>query len=165
MKLSTQEEYGLRCLIQIGRHEGISGGSLSISEISQLEGLSIANVGKFVRALRLGGFVGSERGYAGGYRLARPAEQIIIGDVIEALGGRLFDDDFCEEHAGLAGLCTHTVDCSIRSLWFHVQEIVDQLLNRITLKDMLGDETDVSASLSAKSNELLQVRPAGLAIE
>lgn len=157
MKLSTQEEYGLRCLIQIGRHERISGGSLSIPEISQLEGLSIANAGKFVRALRLGGFVESERGHAGGYRLSRPADQIVIGDVIDVLGGRLFDDEFCEDHAGQAGACTHNVDCSIRSLWFHVQKTVDQLLNQVTLKDMLGDEPDFAASLSARSDELLQV--------
>ena len=157
MKLSTQEEYGLRCLIQIGRHEQLAGSSLSISEISHLEGLSIANAGKFVRALRLGGFLDSERGHSGGYRLARPAEQIVIGDVIEALGGRLFDDEFCEDHAGHTGSCTHTVDCSIRSLWHNVQKTVDQLLNQITLKDMLGDEPEVSASISAKSDTLLQV--------
>lgn len=157
MKLSTQEEYGLRCLIQIGRHETMSGGSLSISEISQLEGLSIANAGKFVRALRLGGFVDSERGHAGGYRLSRPADQIVIGDVIETLGGRLFDDEFCEDHAGQTGSCTHNVDCSIRSLWHNVQKTVDELLNRITLKDMLGEEPDVSANIGAKSEALLQV--------
>ena len=160
MKLSTQEEYGLRCLIQIGRHEQVGGGSLSLSEISQLEGLSNANAGKFVRALRLGGFVESERGHAGGYRLARPADQIVIGDVIEALGGRLFDDEFCEDHAGQAGSCTHSVDCSIRSLWHNVQKTVDHLLNRITLKDMLGDEPQVAASLEKKSDELLQVSSA-----
>ena len=157
MKLSTLEEYGLRCLIQLGRHEQIERGSVSISEISQLEGLSIANAGKFVRALRLGGFVDSERGHAGGYRLARPADQIVIGDVIAALGGRLFDDEFCEEHAGKAGSCKHSVDCSIRSLWFNVQKTVDQLLNRITLKDMLADEPQVAANIGAKSVELLQV--------
>ncbi len=157
MKLSTQEEYGLRCLIQIGRHEQISGASLSISEISQLEGLSIANAGKFVRALRLGGFVDSERGHSGGYRLARPTDQIIIGDVIEALGGRLFDESFCGEHSGKTESCTHTVDCSIRSLWFNVQKTVDALLNRITLRDMLGEEPHVMSCLDAKSDELLQV--------
>ena len=157
MKLSTQEEYGLRCLIQIGRHQQVSGGSLSISEISQLEGLSIANAGKFVRTLRLGGFVDSERGHSGGYRLSRPAEEIVIGDVLEALGGRLFDDEFCGEHAGQAGSCTHTVDCSIRSLWFNVQKTVDHLLIRITLTDMLGEEPEVSAGIAEKSDKLLQV--------
>jgi Rrf2 family protein len=157
MKLSTQEEYGLRCLVQIGRNEVMSGRSLSISEISQLEGLSVANAGKFVRVLRLGGFVDSERGHAGGYRLARRAEEITISEVIEVLGGRLFDDEFCEDHAGQVGSCTHSVDCSIRSLWNHVQKTVDQLLNQITLEDMLGDEPDVSSSLADKTSKLLQV--------
>ena len=73
------------------------------------------------------------------------------------LGGRLFDDEFCEDHAGQVSSCTHSVDCSIRSLWNHVQKTVDQLLNQITLKDMLGDEPDVSANLTDKTSELLQV--------
>ena len=47
MKLSTQEEYGLRCLLQIGRHESLTAESLTIAEIGQAEGLSVAYVGKF----------------------------------------------------------------------------------------------------------------------
>ena len=87
MKFTAQEEYGLRCLLQIG-HQG---GSLTIPEISARESLSIPYVAKLVRLLRQGGFVTSTRGQSGGYALARPPEQIVVGEVLAVLGGRLFD--------------------------------------------------------------------------
>ncbi|MFT5367178.1 MAG: Rrf2 family protein [Candidatus Latescibacterota bacterium] len=160
MKLSTQEEYGLRCLIQIAINERNTGNSITISEISQAEGLSTANVGKLVRLLRLGNFIESVRGQAGGYKLARPAVEVSIADVLSALGGRLFDPDFCEDHAGQEEFCTHTVNCSVRSLWNAIQFVVDQMLDRITLQDLLGDEDALKSELQEKAEQLLQVAPA-----
>jgi Rrf2 family protein len=160
MKLSTQEEYGLRCLIQIGHHERKTGNSITIGEISQAEGLSTANVGKLVRLLRLGNFIESVRGQAGGYKLARLPSSISIADVLTALGGRLFDPEFCGDHSGQEELCTHSVDCSVRSLWSAIQFVVDQMLDRITLQDLLGDELTLKSELQQKAEELLQVSPA-----
>jgi Rrf2 family protein len=80
MKLSSQEEYGLRCLLQVAR----SGESLTIAELSRLEGISSPNVAKILRVLRRGGFLKATRGQAGGYTLARPADQIAVGDVLAA---------------------------------------------------------------------------------
>jgi len=138
MKLTSHEEYGLRCLLRIGRE-----GSLTIPEISRAEGMSTPYVAKLLRMLRQSGFVKSTRGKIGGYALARPAEQIVIGEVLGALGGRLFEGDFCTEHTGEMTICTHSVDCSIRSLWRAVQTVVDQLLSRTTLKDLLCNEPEM----------------------
>ena len=157
MKLSTQEEYGLRCLLQIARLESTSNQPVTIGEISRAEGLSVANVGKFVRALRLGGFVDSERGHTGGYRLARPATEISVRDVLDTLGGKLFDAEFCEEHSGAIGACTHSVECSVRSLWNSVQFLVDRLLNQISLHDMLRGERELASCLTERAEGLLQV--------
>jgi Rrf2 family protein len=157
MKLSAGEEYGLRCLLQIGRRQKETGGGLSIPEISQMEGLSIPHVAKLMRLLRLEGFVESVRGQSGGYRLAQSADLIVVGDVLEALGGRLFSPEFCEEHAGQEALCTHSVDCSIRSLWSSVQSVIDQLLSRVTLDDLLGEEQAMDACLQNVTDELIQV--------
>lgn len=157
MKLSTQEEYGLRCLLQIGRRHQLDGEGLTIAEISQAEGLSTANVAKVMRTLRMGGIVESARGQSGGYSLARPAEDINIGQVVAVLGGSLFGPNFCEDHSGMDQLCTHSVDCSIRSLWSTVQSVLDQILGRISLKDMLGEEETLDSSLQDISEEYLQV--------
>ena len=143
MKLTSQEEYGLRCLLRVGR-EG-KGGSLTIPELARSEGISEPNVAKMMRILRRAGFVRSTRGQSGGYALALPAEQIPIGPVLAALGGRLYEPAFCDGHSGLASLCTHMPDCSIRSVWRMVQGAIDSVLGKITLKDMLRSEPEMNA--------------------
>jgi len=138
MKLSSQEEYGLRCLLRIGARG--DGGTLTIPEISRAEGISPEYVAKLMRILRRGGLVTSARGAAGGYTLARPADQITVGEALYPLGGRLFESDFCDRHSGFESLCTHSIDCSIRSLWQALQTAVDQVLTNTTLKDLLCTE-------------------------
>ena len=136
MKFSTQEEYGLRCLIQIARHH--DDGGLSIPQVSAAEGLSVAHVAKLLRILRMGGFIESTRGYDGGYRLARPANDIMISEVLKTLGGKLFEDDFCSRHPGTeVKFCSHTPSCAVRSIWQSIQTAVDNVLHRLTLSDLL----------------------------
>jgi len=144
MKFSTQEEFGLRCLLRIA-HTG-DGGSLTIPDISQAEGLSDANVAKILRLLRLGGFVEAARGRQGGYSLARPAQEIMIADVLHALGGRLVDDDFCESYSGGNSICVHSVDCTVLSLWQTIQNAVDGVLGQTRLSDLLPPRTDSDRS-------------------
>jgi Rrf2 family protein len=143
MKLTSQEEFGLRCLLRVGR-EG-DGGSLTIPELARSEGISEPNVAKMMRILRRGGFVTSTRGQSGGYALSRPASEIPLGHVLAVLGGRLYDPAFCDGHSGLERLCTHMTDCSIRSVWRMVQQAVDQVLAKITLKDLLRSEPEMNA--------------------
>jgi hypothetical protein len=78
MKLSANEEYGVRCLVRLG-YATEAGGALTIPEISQAEGVSPAYAAKILRVLRKGGFVKAARGKEGGYKLARPAGTIVIG--------------------------------------------------------------------------------------
>lgn len=150
MKFSTQEEYGLRCMLRIGKSKD----GLTIPEISDLEGLSTANVGKILRVLRLGGFIESTRGQSGGYKLSRPANQIIIGNVLAALGGRLFEKGFCDLHAGTESICTNSIDCSVRSLWGIIQSLLDNVLSKTTLQDLLGKEQEVNEVVLSIAEEV-----------
>lgn len=151
MKFSSQEEYGLRCLLRLGMQPPSA--SLTIPEISRLEGISPHYVAKLLRVLRRGQLVRSARGQAGGYVLARPASQIVVAEALAVLGGRLFDPEFCERHAGEELVCTHSIDCSLRSLWRTVQSAVDRVLTRTTLHDLLGHEQEVGDL----TNRLVQV--------
>jgi Rrf2 family protein len=146
MKLSAQEEYGLRCLLRIGARG--EGGTLTIPEISRVEGISPEYVAKLMRILRRGGLVKSARGAAGGYTLARPADQITVGEALYPLGGRLFESDFCDRHSGFESLCTHSIDCSIRSLWGALQNAVDRVLTQTTLKNLLCTEPEMISLVS-----------------
>lgn len=145
MKITAQEEYGLRILIRIARCHDEEG--MSIPQLSDAEGLSSHYVAKLARLLRMEGFINSTPGYKGGYILATPAKKIIINKVLKALGGALFDKEFCGLHTGTLKLCTNSVDCSTRSLWQIVQFRVDQLLDQVTLHDLVNPEKESRANL------------------
>lgn len=152
MKFSTQEEYGLRLLLRIGKDHSDNG--MTIPELSELEGLSEANVAKILRILRLAGFVESSRGQTGGYKLSRPANEILVGDVLTSLGGKLYESSFCDLHAGVENICTNSIDCSLRSLWKTIQTMLDGLLSKISLQDLLGSEQQVEILVTNLSEEL-----------
>jgi len=138
MKISSQEEYGLRCLIQIARKGEKE--SMTIPEISKLEGLTTTHAAKLLMILRKEGFITSVRGQSGGYSLARSPKEIKISDVLHSLGGRLYDAEFCGKHSGALDICTHAVDCSVRSLWQVIQQAVDSVIEHLTLSDMLEEQ-------------------------
>lgn len=159
MKLSSQEEYGLRCLLQIAKQG--EGGSLTIAEMGQREGISAPNVAKIMRILRQAGLVKSTRGKAGGYSLSRPPAEMPVGDALGALGGRLFDATFCDRHAGLEERCLNTSDCSIRPVLRYVQDAVDQVLEQLTLQSLLRPEREVTVAISPRAVPLKVASPSG----
>ena len=140
MKITAQEEYGLRILLRIAGCRDTDG--MSIPQLSEAEGITPHYVAKLTRVLRLEGFVNSTPGYKGGYILAKPANEIIINDVLKGLGGALYDKKFCGSHTGSLKLCVNSIDCSSRSLWKMIQFTVDQLLNKITLADLVNQEKE-----------------------
>ncbi len=138
MKISAQEEYGLRILLRIAKETSEEG--LTINDISQLENMSKANAAKIARILRMAGFVQSTRGNSGGYKLSMLPTEIVISDVLKALGGNLYDEQFCDSFKGLGQLCNNSVDCTVRSLWKVIQLSVDRVVTQITLADLLSPE-------------------------
>jgi Rrf2 family protein len=138
MKITSQEEYGLRCLLQLA---GASDGqSLTIPEIAALEGLSAPYVAKLLAVMRQGGLIESVRGRSGGYRLARSPADITLGSVLAVLGEPLFDDPgYCQRHAGTEteGSCVHRGGCTLRALWQTLEQWMRHTLNQITLADLL----------------------------
>jgi Rrf2 family iron-sulfur cluster assembly transcriptional regulator len=146
MKITAQEEYGLRILLRIASCRDEDG--MSIPQLSEAEGLSSHYVAKLTRVLRMEGFINSTPGYKGGYVLAKPANKIIINEALKALGGPLFDIDFCGLHAGTLKFCTNSVDCSSRSLWKMIQFTIDQLLDKVTLHDLVNPEKESAKILN-----------------
>jgi Rrf2 family protein len=152
MKITAQDEYGLRILLQIARGHEEEG--VSVPQISELENISQAYAAKMTRALRLAGFIQSIRGHKGGYILAMPPQEIKINLVLQAMGGALYDDKFCSQHSGNLSLCTNSVDCSLRSLWSILQLNMDKWLEQISLKDLMKNEKQVSSNLHQMNKQI-----------
>jgi Rrf2 family protein len=155
MKFSSQEEYGLRCLLRVAKEGGEKG--LTIPEISKAEGITTHNTAKILRVLRLGGFLASSRGQIGGYTLSRPSDKIQVSDILNTLGGKLFDAEFCNTHSGEMKICTNSIDCSIRSLWQMLQNAIDGVMKNITLKDLISSEEILISKIKTYNKETISL--------
>jgi len=160
MKITAQEEYGLRCLLRFARKG--TGESLTIPEVAAAEGLSIPYVAKLLAILRQGGLIESVRGRSGGYRLRTAPEETGLGSVLLVLGEPLFDDPgYCERHAGTEenASCVHRGGCTLRALWGALEAWMRQALDRITLADLLQDEGRIPALLRSHLGDVLEEAP------
>ena len=142
MKISAQEEYGLRCLVQLANLP--AGESLTLPQIAEREGISTANAGKLMWLLNKAGFVRSTRGTKGGYFLSRPAGDIHLNEIIKVLDEEVIDKH-CGSYTGVLDSCIHNGDCGIRPVIVGLHEIVENALSRITLAQLVGDEKSVDA--------------------
>jgi Rrf2 family protein len=154
MKISAQDEYGLRILIRIAKAPAEEG--LSLSQISDLERISQPYAAKITRSLRIGGFIQGIRGHKGGYVLALPPDEIRVGQVLRVMGGAMYDEKFCGQHTGLNGLCTNSMDCSLRSLWSILQSNIDRILDQVSIGDLMDKEARVNANLQRVAESLAE---------
>jgi len=143
MKISAQEEYGLRCLVQLANLS--DGESLTLPQIAEREGISAANAGKLMWLLNKAGFVQATRGTKGGYSLARAAGEIHLNEVIKVLDEDVLNKH-CESYTGVLEKCVHKGDCGIRPVIVGLHEIVENALSQITLAQLVGSESSVDAT-------------------
>lgn len=143
MKITAQEEYGVRCLLRLAR----STQPVTITEIASYERLSYPYAAKLLAILKQARLIESERGRSGGFRLARSSEAISLREVLSVLGEPLFDPmGFCQRHSGTQsdGTCVHDEDCALRAVWSVLGSWTRQVLDRISLADLVREEGAVA---------------------
>jgi Rrf2 family cysteine metabolism transcriptional repressor len=139
MLFSTKAEYGIRLMVELGRSPGTE--PIALSTVAEAEMLPLSYLEQLVAKLREAGLVTSTRGAHGGYRLARPAEEIDMLEVVQALEGPIAPMEcFHIEREGRV-LCSHEADdgraCATKLLWTRVQGSVTKALNGTTLADLV----------------------------
>ena len=146
MKFSSTEEYGLRCMLQMAK-KGTQGNT-TIVELAQKEQMTSAYVAKIMSALRRGGLVKSLRGQSGGYQLARPASEINVNDVLEAVSGKFFSkEEYCSTTSDHMA-CVHSMDCAIRSVWTGLEMAMSSYLKKCRLSDLVKTEPEMQQWLA-----------------
>ena len=139
MLYSTKAEYGVRLMVELGRHDGAA--PLSLSAVAEAERLPLSYLEHLVAKLRDAGLVTSVRGAHGGYRLARPAEEIAMLEVVQALEGPIAPMECFHETPEGKVLCSHETDgdqaCATKLLWTRVQGGVTRALAGTTLAELV----------------------------
>lgn len=162
MKLTSQEEYGLRCLLQVARNQ--VSGPVPIRAIAEAEGLSVEYTAKLLRVLRQGGLLDSVRGANGGYTLVGDPAEVTVWHAMQVLDTPLYSDEFCTGHSGQRAACVHSAaagstSCSIRVLWQWVDSSLRRALERVTLADLMGGASPVKNVLDGTSPEPAPAAP------
>ncbi len=136
---STKGEYGVRLMVQLGRHAGT--GPASLAEIAAEEDLPRAYLEQLVVSLREAGLVTSTRGAHGGYELARPPESISMAEVLRALEGPIAPMMCASDDPAHVALCDRSARCTVNVLWVRVRDAVAGALDSMTLADLVPPRT------------------------
>jgi len=140
MKISTKGKYGLRALVDLAANSMVE--AVSISSIAQRQDISEGYLEQIMAKLRNAGIVTSTRGAHGGYKLALPAEDIFVGDVLRTLEGNIEPID-CP---GLTGDCSGSDSCVTKYLWKRINDGINEIVDEITLKSLI-EESGVGANI------------------
>jgi Rrf2 family cysteine metabolism transcriptional repressor len=136
---SSKAEYGVRFMVELGRQD--PGQPTSLKAIAAAEGLPLAYLEQVVARLKRAGLVESARGAHGGYWLARPAEDITMDEVVQALDGAISPMDcFLTDHTSARVVCNHETDadrCATKLLWTRVQGGIVRALQNTTLAELV----------------------------
>jgi Rrf2 family cysteine metabolism transcriptional repressor len=139
MLFSTKAEYGVRLMVELGRRDRSE--PVALSAIAEAEVLPLSYLEHLVAKLRDAGLVASTRGAHGGYRLGRPAEEIRMLDVVEALEGPIAPMECFHEAREGRVLCSHETDgdqaCATKLLWTRVHGGISKALAGTTLAELV----------------------------
>src|SRR2546423_1998549 len=140
MRITTWAEYGVICALNLAKRTDL--GPVNGREIARQERLPADYVEQILLRLRRAGVITSTRGARGGYVLARSASEISIRDVIHASELETFDLH-CLSHPVEEERCSASHSCSIRPVWVMLQQKIDDVLQGVSLADLLHDESTV----------------------
>ena len=132
VKVSTRADYASRALLSLTLHEADS--PQSARDIADRTGLPQPYLEQILLALKGAGLVLSKRGVGGGYRLARPPEQIYLSEIVGAVEAPIVADDFGEPHKD--GACDHEGQCVLLAVWASVGTEMRRLLSSFSLADI-----------------------------
>ena len=147
MKISTKGKYGLRAMIDLAQYSEQE--AVSISSIAQRQKISESSLEQLVAKLKKAGLVVSIRGAAGGYRLARPAAGISVGDVLRALEGDV-----------RAVICTAQTEegcegeelCVTKYVWQRINESIEKTVDEMMLDQLVAESR--KAQEKAKNHDV-----------
>jgi len=135
VRVSAKVDYAVRAGVELAAHED-DDKLVTSEEIAERQGIPHAFLTNILQALRQAGLVSSKRGPVGGHKLARPADEIVIADVIRAIDGPL---------AGVSGQHPEELEFigsakPLQDVWIAVRANLREILEHVTLADVASGD-------------------------
>ena len=145
VRVSTRGDYASRALLSLALRGG-EDHPTSVRDIAERTGLPQPYLEQILLALKGAGLVRSKRGVGGGYVLARPPEEMTLGEIVAAVDGPIAVGDFGPPHAN--GACDHEGQCALLDVWAEVGEHMRTHLDSFTLGDMVARAKGMAPELA-----------------
>ena len=135
MKISTKGRYALRMLLDLAEHQ--QDGFVSLKDIANRQDISKKYLEQIVAMLNRPDVLRTNRGYQGGYRLAKPANEYTVGDILRITEGGL-EPVSCMENSTVQ--CDRADTCATLPIWQGLNRVINEYLDSITLQDILDEQ-------------------------
>lgn len=136
MKLSTRTRYAVRAMIELAQNE--TSRPLQLKIIAERQDISVKYLEQLMAVLRSAGLIRSVRGSKGGYVLSKAANQVRLSDILHCLEGSVTTVECVEDSQS----CVRAAECAARQVWVKVQRAIEEVLQSITLQDVVNMTKD-----------------------
>jgi Rrf2 family protein len=133
LRPQKKEQYALRAMFELAKHEGK--GPTKISEIAQAQAIPLRFLEVILSQLKGSGLIDSKRGFYGGYYLIKPPHKITVGDILRFLQGPE-DPTHCSACISKAN-CPFNNNCAFASMWQEVKDAIFKIYDQTTMQDLL----------------------------
>ncbi|MBR3606380.1 MAG: Rrf2 family transcriptional regulator [Lachnospiraceae bacterium] len=134
MKISTKGRYALRMLIELALRK--EEGFIPLKEIARKQDISKKYLEQIVPIMNNSGLLLTNRGYQGGYKLAKDPSQITVGMILRATEGSMAPVSCLENQQEL---CDRSDICMALTVWRGLEEVINEYLDGITLQNILDN--------------------------
>ena len=140
MKISTKGRYALRMLIDLAEHQ--NDGFIALKDIASRQNISKKYLEQIVPIFNKSNILNTNRGFQGGYRLARTPDKYTVGEILRLTEGSLapvacLDNDPIQ--------CDRSADCATLPVWQGLYKVINEYLDKITLQDILEQQRERDA--------------------
>lgn len=137
MKISTKGRYALRMMLDLAEHQG--DGYIALKDIAARQNVSKKYLEQIVPILNKADILNTNRGYQGGYRLARTPDQYTVGDILRITEGSI-SPVACLDKNPVE--CERAAECATLPVWQGLYKVIADYLDGITLQDILDKQHD-----------------------
>lgn len=141
MKISTRGRYALRMMLDLAEHD--RDGYIALRDIAERQEISKKYLEQIVPVLNKAGMLQTNRGFQGGYRLARAPETYSVGEILRATEGSL-EPVACLDQC--PNRCQRAANCATLSVWEGLSRVVSEYLDGISLQDILDRQRDTAGN-------------------
>lgn len=140
MKISTKGRYALRMMIDLAQNQG--DGYVSLKDIANRQEISKKYLEQIVAILNKPDILRTNRGYQGGYRLAKNANEYTVGDILRLTEGGIAPVS-CLENSPI--MCDRADECVTLPIWKGLYKVISEYVDSITLQDIVDKNADISS--------------------